>query len=89
MGGGSSTHYVTEYVYTESEESKRIREQKALEEKNRQKADEELAPKLLGIVHDFYSSKLNLLLKITQGLFGSIGIPSCLTFSQPPEPKFK
>ena len=58
MGGGSSTHYVTEYVYTESEESKRIREQKALEEKNRQKADEELAPKLLGIVHDFYSSKL-------------------------------
>ena len=28
MGGGSSTHYVTEYVYTESEESKRIREQK-------------------------------------------------------------
>ena len=58
MGGGSSTHYVTEYVYTESEEPKRIREQKALEEKNRQKADEELAPKLLGIVHDFYSSKL-------------------------------
>ena len=53
--GGSSTHY--EVRYYESEESKRIREQNALEEKNRATASNEL-PKFLGIVQSEFSTKL-------------------------------
>ena len=39
--GGSSTHYEVRYIQTESEESKRIRERNALEEKNREAASKE------------------------------------------------
>ena len=53
--GGSSTHY--EVRYYESEESKRIREQNALEEKNRATALNEL-PKFLGIIQSEFSTKL-------------------------------
>ena len=53
--GGSSTHY--EVRYYESEESKRIREQNALEERNRAAASKEL-PKFLGIVQSEFSTKL-------------------------------
>ena len=53
--GGSSTHY--EVRYYESEESKRIREQNALEERNRAAASNEL-PKFLGIVQSEFSTKL-------------------------------
>ena len=53
--GGSSTHY--EVRYYESPESIRIREQKALEEKNREAASKEL-PKFLGIVQSEFSTKL-------------------------------
>ena len=56
MGGRSSHHHV-EYRYYESEESRRIREQNALEERNRQAASEEL-PKYLGIVQSDFSTKL-------------------------------
>lgn len=45
--------YVTTYEYVESSESKRIREENAKEEKNREKASNEL-PNLLSIVkNDF------------------------------------
>ena len=55
--GGSSTHYEVRYIQTESEESKRIRERNALEEKNREAASKEL-PKFLGIVQTDFSTKL-------------------------------
>ena len=47
--GGKSTRTIYETRYYESPESARIREQNALEEKNRAEASKEL-PKLLGIV---------------------------------------
>ena len=53
--GGSSTHY--EVRYYESPESIRIREQNALEEKNREAASKEL-PKCLGIIQSDFSTKL-------------------------------
>ena len=55
--GGHSSHHHYETKYYESPESVRIREQNALEEKNRQEASKEL-PKLLGIVQDEFSTKL-------------------------------
>ena len=56
MGGRSSYHHY-ETRYYESPESARIRQQNALEEKNRAEASKEL-PKLLGIVQDEFSTKL-------------------------------
>ena len=55
--GGSSTHYEVRYIQVESEESKRIREKNALEEKNRAAASKEL-PKFFGIVQTDFSTKL-------------------------------
>ena len=55
--GGHSSHHHYETRYYESPESVRIKEQNALEEKNRQEASKEL-PKLLGIVQDEFSTKL-------------------------------
>lgn len=57
MGGHSSTHYVERHHYIESDESRRIREQKAEEEKNKAEASKEL-PKFLGIIQTDFSSKL-------------------------------
>ena len=48
-------HY--EYIYRESEESRKIREQNAIEEKNRQKASNEL-PNFLDIVKNEFSIQL-------------------------------
>ena len=45
--------YRTEYVYRESEESKRIREQNAIEERNRKKASKELQNFLDKVKNDF------------------------------------
>jgi GTPase Era involved in 16S rRNA processing len=59
MGGHSSHHhhhYETRYIV--SPKSKEIMEQNALEEKNRKEASEEL-PKILGIVQNEFSTKLN------------------------------
>lgn len=58
MGGHSSHHhhhYETKYI--ESAESIKIREQNALEEKNRKEASKEL-PKFLGIVQKDFSTQL-------------------------------
>ena len=55
--GGKSTRTIYETRYYESPESARIREQNALEEKNRAEASKEL-PKLLGIVQDKFSTEL-------------------------------
>ena len=59
MGGHSSHHhhhYETRYIV--SPKSKEIMELNALEEKNRKEASEEL-PKILGIVQNEFSTKLN------------------------------
>ena len=55
--GGHSSHHHYETRYYESAESIRIREEKALEEKNRNEASKEL-PKFLGIVQNEFSTKL-------------------------------
>ena len=55
--GGHSSHHHYETRYYESEESKQIRAQKALEEKNKKEASEEL-PKILGVVQKDFSTKL-------------------------------
>ena len=55
--GGKSTRTIYETRYYESPESARIRQQNALEEKNRAEASKEL-PKLLGIVQDKFSTEL-------------------------------
>ena len=57
MGGHSSHHVETRYCYVESEESKKIREQKEKVEKDKKEAAKEL-PKFLGVVQSDFSSKL-------------------------------
>ena len=54
---GHSSHHHYETRYYESEESKQIRAQKALDEKNKKEASEEL-PKILGVVQKDFSTKL-------------------------------
>ena len=51
-------HYVPQYIEVESAQSRQIREQKALQEKNRNIASEEL-PKVLNEIKTNFSQKLN------------------------------